>query len=589
MKKKKRILWITLGVFGTLILAFFVTLLVIGLRNSYPDYVSAWQPDSASVQAGFPKEMELFRNKTARVDGSETSYAVSGGKIQIGKDEYAIVYDTNHMTLTREGHSQTYTATGSSERYDYVIRDGGAMIVAYHGNQSTLVIPNTLGGAPVVNVYGGINNWRLVKVVFPDTVTSIGENLFHLCDQLEEVTMPASLQEIGDRAFLDCNALKEITIPAGVTSIGDSAFASCALITSIDLPEGLTQIGDSVFTSCSALKSVTFPKGLTSIGEFAFSGCDSLDCVVLPDGVTEIGLAAFSDCTALTQVTLPAQLGLLEGSIFSNCTALRQIAIPEGVSEIGWECFAGCSALTQVEIPASVGVISFDAWIDCPNLASVTIAPENTAFACRENALLSQDAKTLYFYFDGAKNASYTIPAGVETIETEAFLRCKNLKEVIVSEGVLKLSYAAFRGCGALTSIALPASLEHYYSSITECYALQSVTIAPDNPDYQISGGLLLSRDGIYLYDCFFSAEVGAINLPEGISHIFGNPYTNIQDLKSVRLPKSLIDIGLEYGNTALGDEDFLKQNSITVYAYLDSDAYRAAKANGITILTYDD
>lgn len=584
-KNTKLVLCIVLGVMGACILALVGLFIKARLIGYLPEYVSAWQPNSDTVGEGFPLQLELFQNKTALVDGTQTTYAVKDDQIRIGDIDYTFSYDTDNMTLTRGNTSETYTATGSSERYTYGFENGGAVITHYAGNQATIVVPKTLGGAPVTGIESGFGTINLEKIVLPDTITSIGANAFYMCAYLKDVTLPGALEKIGERAFSGCVSLEEIVIPDQTRVIGKEAFGFCERLSSVTLPESLETIGASAFCSCTALKDISFPAGLTQIEDFAFSGCVALEELSLPDSIDQLGLSVFSDCTSLKRIHLPAKLTKLEGFTFSNCTSLASIEIPEGMLELDLKDFEGCTALSQVTIPASLVDISTDTFIDCPALAGVTIAQGNPAYVCRGNALLSLDGKTLLFYFDGAGNTTYTVPAGVETIEKESFYHCHNLKELIIPEGVQTLEYQAILGCDALANVQLPASMTDYIDSIAECYALASVSLADGNSNYRLLDGMLQNPDGLYLYACFYDVADGILTLPEGIAHLFGNPYSNLKSLKEVHLPKSLVDIGAAFQNSALGDVDYMQEKNITVYAWKDSDAYRAAKKNDIPVV----
>lgn len=71
--------------------------------------------------------------------------------------------------------------------------------------------------------------------------------------------IPNSVTSIGDHAFCLCNSLTSITIPNSVTSIGDYAFSGCDSLTSITIPNSVTSIGKNAFWQCDNLTSVTWP------------------------------------------------------------------------------------------------------------------------------------------------------------------------------------------------------------------------------------------------------------------------------------------------------------------------------------------
>ena len=606
-KKKKLIFRIILCVVSAALLTVAALYIIYMVKYHYPDYVSAWRQTTQSANTSFPENMEFFRNGSCTVNGSEAKYKFTKTSVRIGDVDYSVVYDVNQMTLSNTSGSAVYESTGSSERYDYHIENGGAVIERYNGYQKTLVVPDELGGAPVTRIVS-IHNHHLVSLTIPDGVTKIDPRAFWLNTAMEDITLPQTLSEISERTFEECSALKHITVPEGIVSIGDHAFADCTALELVDLPEslrtigesafvfcpmlrsistplGVTDISDSAFQNCVALESFTLPDGLKSLGSQAFYNCASLKEIVLPESLLSLGSTVFYNCSSLEKVVLTGSISVLDSSLFDSCSALKRVVIPNGVTTIDDYAFSHCPALKNVQIPKSVTNISTKAFLACSHLAGLTIVADNPTYICRNNALLSADGKTFYCYLDGSQNSLYTIPAGVETIETGAFLNCEYIQRVIIPEGVQKIAFNSFDGCTALESLSFPASVEDCSYAVTACYSLNDVIMSPLNPKYSVCNGLLLNENGLYLYNCFYGAKDGVLVLPEGIAHIFGNPYENIADLKSVWLPKSLIDIGLERGNSALGSESYLKQNDITVYAWRGSDAYKAAKKYGIPVV----
>lgn len=611
IKKKKWILWILAGIFGAIMCTIAVFYIIYLVQYNYPDYVSAWRQDSQSISASFPVNLEFFRNGSCKVDGVESNYKFSKNTVRIGEKEYGVSYDTNHMTLSSASGSASYESTGSSERYRFRIENGEAVIEHYNGYQQIMVVPDRLGDVPVTKIES-LHSYSLVCLTLPNSITAIGSRAFWLNDNMEEIILPESLVNIADGTFEKCSKLKHIVIPEGVVSIGKKAFAECTALESVDLPESLRSIGESAFEFCPKFQSVSLPNHVTVIHDYAFRNCVALESVAFPIGLTVIGTSAFWNCAALKEITLPTQLSslgsaaffdceslervvlsgsvsVLEGSVFDSCSALKRIVIPNGVTTIDDYAFAHCSALESVLIPKTLSNLSAKAFEDCSRLAGLTIVTDNSAYVCRNNALLSVDGKTFCYYFDGSHNSSYIVPAGVETIENGAFAGCTYLQHVIIPEGVTTIEYNAIDGCKTLRSISLPASVADCSYAVTRCYALNNVTISPQNSKYSIRNGVLLNKSGLYLYNCLYGVKDGALVLPEGIAHIFGNPYENIADLKSVWLPKSLVDIGMERGNTALGSESYLKQNGITIYAWRGSDAFKAAMKYGIDVIARKD
>ena len=552
----------TLRIILIAVLALGVALLGTGLivrqANTFPVYVNTWVQTEDAPNAAYPTRIEFFRRGSCDVDGTTLTYKFKGETtVQIGETQYGVSYGINKMTLSDASGSANYVATGSSERYVYKIVDGGAVITDYKGDQNLLVIPSTLGGAPVTRVESGFSDKSFAKIVIPEGVTSIGE-----------------------RAFESCNGLEEVVLPSTLVVIEDHAFYFCPSLTKIELPDALQQIGESVFSQCGNLKGINLPNSLEAIGEGAFSSCKALESIILPEGLTTIDEYTFCDCSALKSVFIPKGVTTIQWEAFEDCESLESIYIPEGVTSIDYNAFSECKALSSVSLPASLTDLHGTAFEDCPNLGEVIIAPESTTYQAVENAILTADGTTLVMYFDGDYKTSYTIPAGVTTIGSYAFSECPTLRLVIVSEGVTTIENGAFYFCEELENVSIPASVTDCNAPFTFCKAIAVVSVSQDNPNYQVLNGLLMSKDGTTLVEYLYGASGDTLVLPEGITSIESNAFYNMDDVDRIVLPKSITTLE---DNFSIG-ESSLEFSNAAIVAPKDSAVYAYAKEQGIEV-----
>ena len=171
---------------------------------------------------------------------------------------------------------------------------------------------------------------NLKSIVIPNSVTTIGESAFEHTG-LSNINIPESVTEIGNRAFLACNSLKEARLSESVQRIGAAAFYWCANLESVNIPESVRYIGASAFERCSSLKTVTI--SADTICNAAFLGCKGLTDVRLGDSVRYIDRAAFSDCKSLKTLTIPEKVTRLNPYIFgagadSNITLTLKSPVP---------------------------------------------------------------------------------------------------------------------------------------------------------------------------------------------------------------------------------------------------------------------
>ena len=78
---------------------------------------------------------------------------------------------------------------------------------------------------------------------------------------------------IANGAFEDNEDIVYLTIDEGITSIGQNAFCRCSNIEVAILPEGLETIEEEAFAFCTSLTTMVIPSTVTEIQAHAFSGC----------------------------------------------------------------------------------------------------------------------------------------------------------------------------------------------------------------------------------------------------------------------------------------------------------------------------
>lgn len=189
---------------------------------------------------------------------------------------------------------------------------------------------------------------EIKKIIILKGITSIGNQAFKDCSNLNNITIPNSVTCIGESAFYQCNSLSCITIPNSITSIGDRAFSHCRNLSDITIPNSITRIEQYTFYDCSNLNSITMPDSITSIGLNAFMGCKHLSNVIIPESVKSIADGVFYDCSSLNSITIPNRITRIGNGVFYNCSNLNKIIISNSVKSIGDNAFFWCSALKDV-------------------------------------------------------------------------------------------------------------------------------------------------------------------------------------------------------------------------------------------------
>lgn len=229
--------------------------------------------------------------------------------------------DLSWLTVNYLCGSSDQTEQAGDWTYEVLSAGGVVLTGSRRDEYTTLAIPETLAGQPVIELAEDAFIDKLFqKVTLPKTVEKLGDGCLYspVLRQAElygeatpDVTGPFSC-EIG------CCKLQKVTILPGTRRIADCLFEDLFGLREVSLPDTLEEIGDQAFCGCGNLKTINFPEGLKSIGDSAFWDCDSLEEITLPATLESIGSDAFGDCGELRRVYLPRDCQVAEDA-FDEC------------------------------------------------------------------------------------------------------------------------------------------------------------------------------------------------------------------------------------------------------------------------------
>ena len=165
---------------------------------------------------------------------------------------------------------------------------------------------------------------NISSIIFPKSLTKIGEGAFKYCGSLEEVKFPEHIKEIEPNSFEACKYLERITFHRNteLKVIGANSFKDCENVTQIRFPKLLEKIGTRAFYNCTNLRTINFKEECVQlcIGDFAFANCENLEDFVFPNFTQNIGDFAFENCFKLGSIIFrgnwPATFG---ANVFKGC------------------------------------------------------------------------------------------------------------------------------------------------------------------------------------------------------------------------------------------------------------------------------
>jgi hypothetical protein len=447
---------------------------------------------------------------------------------------------------------------------------------------------------------GAFYDCGLSSVVMTTNVSWIGNNAFNGCD-LDDVSIPSSVVYIGDSAFAQ-NELTQVVLPASVQIVGNNAFSENEL-TDLSLTNGLMSIGNYAFAN-NELQQVYLPNSLANIGCGAFTQ-NSLTTVVIPTAITDLKNKTFED-NSLESVSLPVGLLNIGAEAFDD-NRIQTVIIPEGVTNIGSSAFAdnnvqilqlpnslitiGDSAfsddsLQSLVIPASVASIGDSAFAD-NNIGTAYFlgdAPTNDdGTALSDN--YPDDGSTMAYYLAGtagwganyggvmtvmlsqpalgAINADNTVTLtnyigggsivvpttvggrSVTVIGTGTFATGgSTINSITLQTGITGISFGAFAGCPALTTIVIPDTVSNIdIDAFAGCPGLTNIIVSPDNPYFSAVGGVLFDKDQTTLLACG-GGETGNYVIPATVTAIGSDAFMGCSGLTNIVFPAGLTCIG---------------------------------------------
>ncbi|MBR1751127.1 MAG: leucine-rich repeat domain-containing protein [Ruminococcus sp.] len=294
-------------------------------------------------------------------------------------------------------------------------------------------------------------------------------------DPDDRIVIPEGVREIGRYAFANNETVSEIILPEGVEVIGECAFVGCSWLTRIVLPKTLKRIEQAAFRDCEALEEAKIPKGVRELPRSCFFECLSLKRVSFPEGLRVIGDKAFSGCTLISEVIFGSGLIEIGDFSFELCAGIKRASLPDGLEIIGKHAFASCHQLSDIEIPKTVKEIGSGAFYQTEFLESrnneLIIEGDGILLECKsdeKDIVIAEGVKKiseLAFAYDQSLE-SVVIPEGVSIISARAFEQCSSLKSVKLPESLRVIGDRAFEDCAMLYDIRLPKGLTSLGSGV---------------------------------------------------------------------------------------------------------------------------
>ena len=282
------------------------------------------------------------------------------------------------------------------------------------------------------------------------------------------------------------------------------------------IPDGVKVIGEKVFNY--SIKSLTIPPSVTEIRENYYNNRYGrrIEAVKIYD------LAAWCKI----KYAQPACNPLFHAHhLYLNGERVTDLVIPEGVTEIGAYAFAG-GCFNSVTVPGSVthvGAKPFESGEAEDGSTRFTI-PETVANLPESFHIVDGVLKS----YTGV-GGDVTVPDGVTSIGSQAFMDCRSLTSVKIPDSVTEIGKWAFTRCEALADVIIPKSVE----SVGEGAFLGCRKLSVPN-------GLVILKGTLLAY----CGEGESVSIPDGVKRIGGYAFSGCKSLVNVTIPGSVKSIG---------------------------------------------
>ena len=291
---------------------------------------------------------------------------------------------------------------------------------------------------------------------------------------------------------------------AEVTSSPDASYSGDITIpeqvTYEDIVYDVTSIGNGAFSGRKNITSVLIPNSVTSIGGYAFDRCENLISVDIPESVTEIGPNSFNG-TGITEITIP-----------KNVKSIGEFAFGPNIKSITMLCGEGTSLHPQ--------------WIFCFYDDQLCIHIKSLNDWCCLSIMdpIYHKSSGSYYY--------------------RLFLNNEEITDLVISDGVTKISDYAFNWCSSITSVTIPGSVEKVGLAFRNCPNLSSVTIQEGvkyigkTDDHYLPGGDLPTS--VFTNDW----NMKSIVIPNSVDTIGPGAFYQFRTLESVTVGSGVKNIG---------------------------------------------
>ena len=219
---------------------------------------------------------------------------------------------------------------------------------------------------------------------------------------------------------------------------------------------------------------------------------------------------------------------ITDGTLIKYKGAGGHIGIPDNVRAIGKEAFRG-SGVKSVYMQRGIVTVGERAFLGCKSL---------------ERVELSESLKNIgALAFWGCELLTdVRLPRGLEKIEEYAFRGCASLKSLLIPRSVVELGRGVFGECPSLESIEIEPSEKPLFKVVKGCL----IAVKGGELIAACHGAVISAKGGVTVIgEHAFSRRrgLGELVIPKGVAVIRKSAFESCEGLTGVRFPEGLNNI----------------------------------------------
>lgn len=223
---------------------------------------------------------------------------------------------------------------------------------------------------------------------------------------------------------------------------------------------------------------------------------DEITNIIVEEGVTSLGAYAFHGLNEAKSISLPSTLTIIKNHVFTF-TGIEELDIPDNVKSVG--IYSISDSITVLKIGKGLETLDGAIRFNHDNgFKEIIVDEENEYFSSADGNLFNKDKTKFIMYAAQNEREEYTVPSTVQVICNGAFERCKNLKRIILPEGLKCIGSDAFYASWSMENVNIPNSVEKLYVDCFE-YGVSGVNLkyTYDGTKEQFKQIKVMSRDYI--------------------------------------------------------------------------------------------